>query len=203
MRKMLILIAMLTLMEPTYSAMKPMTNKPTKNMFYVFKDRGNRDNSFIPSGWMGSFKSLKINPGIIVEPGNPTNTCLKITYSKGDEDTRWAGIYWQIPINNWGDKRGGYDLSNYNKLTFKARGEKGGEYIGKFCMGGISAKTEEGDSDGEEIDNIELTKDWKEYTIPLVSRDLTHIIGGFCWAADLDSNPDGMVFYLDDIKYSK
>lgn len=31
--------------------------------------------------------------------------------------------------------------------------------------------------------------------------DLSHLIGGFFWAASKDDNPNGATFYLDDIKY--
>ena len=41
----------------------------------------------------------------------------------------------------------------------------------------------------------------KEYTIDLKDRDLSYISGGFCWATNLNNNPDGAVFYLDDIRY--
>ena len=46
-----------------------------------------------------------------------------------------------------------------------------------------------------------LTQEWKQYEIDLSGKDLSYISGGFCWATNLDVNPDGVVFYLDDIKY--
>mgnify|MGYP001585473654 CR=1 FL=1 len=46
-----------------------------------------------------------------------------------------------------------------------------------------------------------LTKDWKDYEIDLTGLDLSYIIGGFVWAAKADDNPEGAVFYLDDVAY--
>jgi len=48
-----------------------------------------------------------------------------------------------------------------------------------------------------------LTKSWQEFTIDLNGSDLKRIIGGFCWVTKWDTNPEGVVFYLDDIHYEK
>ena len=37
----------------------------------------------------------------------------------------------------------------------------------------------------------------------MASKDLSHVIGGFGWAANSDNNPNGATFYLDDIQYNK
>ena len=46
-----------------------------------------------------------------------------------------------------------------------------------------------------------LTQEWKQYTIDLRGKDLSYMIGGFCWATNADVNPEGATFYLDEIKY--
>ena len=46
-----------------------------------------------------------------------------------------------------------------------------------------------------------LTTDWQQFTIDLEGKDLSSISGGFCWATNLDVNPDGAMFYLDDIRF--
>src|SRR5204863_4901945 len=136
--------------------------------------------------WMGDFGDMKFNPGwpknaqaskkgegkkpTMVAPDQ--DSCIQIIYSaERKQGAGWAGIYWQHPANNWGDKRGGFDLSKYTKLKFMARGEKGKETIDKFFIGGITGQTEEGDSDEASVSPVELTKDWKEYTIDLVGLD--------------------------------
>jgi hypothetical protein len=124
---------------------------------------------------------------------------LKFTYSaKGAQGAGWAGIYWQHPPNNWGSKPGGFDLSKFKRLTFRARGAKGGEKV-EFKMGGITG--DQGDSDSASAGPQVLTKQWKTYTIDLAGKNLTHIIGGFCWVASRDDNPQGFTIYLDDVRY--
>ena len=66
-------------------------------------------------------------------------------------------------------------------------------------MGGITGDF--GDSDSAGIGPVVLTNDWQQYTIDLAGKDLSSISGGFCWATNLDVNPEGALFYLDEIKY--
>jgi hypothetical protein len=170
-----------------------------KDFFYVYSDQRKSGNHFIPSGWMGDFNDIHFNDASTVSP-HSGNTCIKIAYSpQSSQGSGWAGMYWQTPANNWGDKAGGYDLRGRRRLTFWARGAKGGEVISEFKMGGIGG--EKGDSDSASTGSIVLTKQWQKYTIGLADKDLSHIIGGFCWSAKRDSNPNGMTFYLDDIRY--
>ena len=130
------------------------------------------------------------------------NSCMKIKYNaRGAQGAGWAGIFWQNPANNWGSQMGGYDLSGYNKLTFWARGEKGGEIIAEFKVGGISGTYS--DSDSTSIGPITLTKDWKKYEIDLKGLDLSYISGGFAYTASSKDNPQGFIFYLDDIKFEQ
>ena len=131
------------------------------------------------------------------------DTCMRVEY-KNDSGTRWAGIYWQNPANNWGTIPGvGFDLQGADKITFWARGDKGGEIITEFKIGGI-ASGEHIDSDSASIGPVQLTKEWTKYEIDLRGRDLSYIIGGFCWATNIDVNdPEGIVFYLDELKYVK
>lgn len=165
--------------------------------FAIFVDQGSRENHFAPSGWMGDYGDIKINPGSTENPKNG-KTCFKITYSgKMTQNAGWAGIFWQQPANNWGDRKGGFNLTGATKLTFWARGEKGGEKISEFKMGGITG--EYPDSDSEAIGPVELSNQWQKYTINLKDKDLSHIIGGFCWSASRDDNPNGFVIYLDDV----
>jgi hypothetical protein len=42
---------------------------------------------------------------------------------------QWGGVVWQHPANDWGDANGGFNLTGAKKLTFWARGEKGGEKV--------------------------------------------------------------------------
>ncbi|MCM8812828.1 MAG: hypothetical protein NC924_02685 [Candidatus Omnitrophica bacterium] len=169
--------------------------------FYVYKDARNRSNHYIPSGWMGDYGDLKIKDSFKDNPQSGT-TCIEWTYSaEGKQGANWAGVFWQNPANNWGDKNGGFDLRGAKKLTFWARGAKGDERLLEVKVGGITGNYSDSDSVG--IGPIDLTTDWKQYEIDLSQADLSYIIGGFCWATNADSNPDGMVFYLDEIRFEK
>ncbi|MFC1804792.1 hypothetical protein ACFLZ3_03075 [Candidatus Omnitrophota bacterium] len=167
--------------------------------FVIYTDRGARGNHYIPSGWMGDYGDLKIHDQSTDNP-HSGSTCIQFVYSgKRSQNKGWSGLYWQYPANNWGSKKGGFDLTGMTKLTFWARGEKGGEIIQKFSVGGIKGTYP--DSASVEIGPIELTDAWQEYTINLAGKDLSYINGGFNWVATADSNLEGATFYLDDIKF--
>jgi hypothetical protein len=186
--------------DPDLTAEDDSTNFP----FYVYADSSSLDNHFIPSGWMPATaaKDVQLNTNWKNLPFSG-NTCVRVAY-ENNSGTRWAGIYWQQPANNWGTvPEAGYDLQGAQKLTFWARGDQGGEVIYEFKMGGLSSG-QDPDSDSASIGPIELSKEWEKYEIDLRGRDLSYVIGGFAWATNIDVNdPDGIVFYIDEIKYEK
>jgi len=181
------------------TTLKPQV-KTTQNVpFYIYADRTSLGNHFIPSGWMGDYADIKLDQASTEDP-YLGESCIKIVYSgKCSQGARWAGIYWQHPANNWGQVDAGYDLSRATKLTFWAKGTTGNERIEEFKIGGFSGEYSDSDSAG--IGPVLLTKEWKQYTIDLRGKDLSSIIGGFCWATNVDVNPEGAIFYLDEIKY--
>jgi hypothetical protein len=138
------------------------------NTFYVYHDKGDKLNHFIPSGWMGDYGDLKINDANTGDP-KEGKTSIKITYSgEAKQGANWAGIYWQQPANNWGAKAGGFDLSGYKRVTFWAKGvrkDKKPVNISEFKIGGITG--EYSDSDVSNIGPVELTDKWKQYSINL------------------------------------
>jgi hypothetical protein len=173
--------------------------------FYVYADAGSLDNHFIPSGWMpnaATGKDIKLDQNWKNMPFSGDSS-IRIEY-KDVSGNKWAGIYWQNPANNWGTvPKKGYNLQGATKLTFWARGDKGGEIINEFKVGGIT-NGDYPDSDSASIVSVQLTNEWKKYEIDLRGKDLSYIIGGFCWATNLEVNdPNGIVFYIDDIKYEK
>jgi hypothetical protein len=180
-------------------AIKPEGKKQESMPFYVYADSRSIGNHFIPSGWMGDYGDIKYD-GVSKEDPYLGDTCIKIIYSgKATQGARWAGIFWQNPANNWGNVDNGYDLSKAAKLTFWARGEKGGERIEEFKVGGMMG--EFSDSDSAVIGPVILNKEWTQYTIDLKGKDMSYIIAGFCWSTNVDVNPEGATFYLDEIKY--
>lgn len=172
--------------------------------FYVYAESGSLDNNFIPSGWMPATAAsdLKLDTKWKDNPYSG-DSCIRVEY-RNNSGTRWAGIAWQEPANNWGTvPNAGYDLRGAERLTFWARGEKGGEVIFEFKMGGLVSGPNP-DSDSASIGPITLSQDWEKYEIDLRGRDLSYVIGGFAWATNIDVNdPEGIVFYLDEIRYEK
>jgi hypothetical protein len=184
-----------------FSAVQLMAQEDTSYFepFNVYTDKATRGNHYIPSGYMGDYGDVSVIDGWEEDPYSG-KTCIKVIYKPDmSQGARWAGVQWQYPPNNWGEKKGGFDLTGAKKLTFWARGEKGGERIEEFKVGGISGSYP--DSDSAVIGPIVLTQDWQQYAIDLGGKDLSYISGGFCWATNLDVNPDGCVFYLDEIRY--
>jgi hypothetical protein len=186
------------------TAMKPEVKKQEAMPFYVYSDSRSPKNHFVPSGWMpglGTDKDIKYE-GSCKEDPYLGDTCIKIQY-KDVSGNRWGGIYWlhpSTPVNDWGKYDVGYDLSKATKFTFWARGEKGGERIETFKVGGVTAGPYS-DSDGAEIGPIILNKVWTQYTVDLRGKDMSYINGGFCWSTNIDVNPEGVTFYLDEMKY--
>jgi hypothetical protein len=127
--------------------------------------------------------------------------CIKILYTPGHEK-KWAGVYWQNKADNWGDLPGeDFSKSGYKRVTFSARGEKGVEIV-EFKAGGINTPGKSNrDSFEVSTGKIYLEKDWKQYSIDLHGKNLSSVIGGFSWVASQSANPNGLAFYLDDIRY--
>ncbi|NQT95790.1 MAG: FecR domain-containing protein [Candidatus Omnitrophica bacterium] len=168
--------------------------------FYVFLDEGSTLNHYTPSGWVGDYDAIRR----VSSEDNPYSgkSCLKFRYTgRTPQGAGWGGVYWLNPVNNWGDVEGGFNLEGSMKLTFYARGEKGGEVIVRFGVGGVGGQFP--DSSKSEIGPITLQREWRRYTIDLAEKDLSHMSGGFYWMTDKTSNPDGAIFYIDDIKYEE
>ena len=168
--------------------------------FPVYTEISSSNNHFVPSGWMGDYGDIVINESCSENP-HRGESCIKIIYTaKATQGNRWAGIYWQNPANNWGMINGGFDLSGATKLTFWAKGAKGGERV-EFKVGGISGKYSDSLQPPVSTGIIVLTNEWTPYNIDLEGKDLSYISGGFCWVTSMRDNPEGCEIYLDDIKF--
>ena len=156
--------------------------------------------AYYPSGWMGDWGDITLDDSYTDNPHSDP-ICIKIIYSAAkSQGEGWAGIYWQHPDSNWGDKIGGYDLTGATKLTFWARGEKSGEKA-EFKVGGITGKYPDSLRPPASTGVVILSDNWQQYTLDLTGKDLSHIIGGFVWVTTKSQNPYGCTIYLDDIRY--
>jgi hypothetical protein len=156
--------------------------------------------AFISSGYMGDVENVTMkrivgNKQRIKGANNPYTM---VSYRPGPK--KHAGVYWQSPADNWGDKPG-HRIKGASKIVFWAAGEKGGEIV-EFKAGGIrnSGKRFQ---DSFEVSSgpVTLTKEWKKFEISLKSQNLSSVLGGFAWVATTDDNPSGLTFYLDSIRY--
>jgi len=146
-------------------------------------------------------------------------TCIKCAFkSKG---ANWGGWFFlngalrskgASPELNWGDvPNAGVDLQGSTRLTFWARGEKGGERVKFFAFGlgrsayGGKASTPYPDSSAQRSTGfVTLSRDWQSFTVDTSGTDLTNVLLGFAWQtkATINDHKD-ITFYLDDIAYDK
>lgn len=152
---------------------------------------------FAASGYMGDTSNLRVMGGYtnVLQEGIP---CIKVVYLATGLGG-WAGLVWQNPPDNWGDKpRGGYNLLNAKKVEFSARGAEGGEVV-EFKIGGAGG--EYPDSATVSSGPITLKKEWVRYVLDLGGADLRYISTGFGFVVTELDNPKGCTFYLDNIGY--
>ena len=183
------------------TAVKPQGQGPAFEPFFVYQDKSSK-NRYTPSGYMPTGDCLSLDDAWQhdVKDGK---TCIRVVYdiACSREGRKWAGIYWQNPPDNWGTRKGGYNLTGAARLVFWAKGEMGGERIEEFRIGGLGASQLYPDSDTAVIGPVILSKEWKEYIIDLRGKDLSYISGGFAWVTNVDANPHHCTFYLDNIRF--
>ena len=161
---------------------------------FALYDEAGGDSPFIPSGYMGNNGAIKMDANYETNP-HSGKTCIKVDYTAPNN---WGGVVWQSPANDWGEQPGGLNFTGAKKLTFWARGEKGGESV-NFSVGIIGKDKPFFDTASAKLDRQTLSTDWKQYTIDLAGLDLSRIKSGFVWT--LGANGAPVTFYLDDIKY--
>lgn len=152
--------------------------------------------TFIPSGWMGDAKSIKLDPASMARPQTgATSLRCEFTAVSG-----WGGVAWQHPAQDWGDRRGGFDLTGAKRVVFYARGEVGGEEV-SFGFGLIRSEKRFFDTAKRSLDKVKLTREWQRFEIPCdnlqPTENLSRIKTGFVWTVASPGHP--VVFYLDNI----
>jgi len=110
--------------------------------FYVYSDADSAGNHFHVRGRMGDGE---VPP---MQEDFSAGLCRNLTCIRAEFDpskASWGGWYFlngvlspedRAPRLNWGEEPGaGIDLSGATRLTFLARGERGGEQVEFFCAG--------------------------------------------------------------------
>jgi len=202
-------------LEGDPGAPTPTPTPETPYTFDVYRDKDIAGNHYVPSGWMGDTGDIILDECWREDTHTGSTTAIRVEYTaEGEEPYEcgglspcgWAGVYWQDPAKNWGDRPGGYDLTDARALTFWAKGREGGEKI-YFKVGGIGcglAPYPDSLCPVRVFDPAPtiLTTTWTVYTVPLsTDLDLSGLVGGFLWTASKAENPNGAAFYLDDIQY--
>lgn len=154
----------------------------THRYLYVYLDSGSSLNGYHESGWMGDYGDIHFDIADTSSPHGGT-TAIRVTYSAAaSQSQQWAGIYWQAPAYNWGDRIGGYDLTGAARLTLWAKGAVGGEKI-EFLVGGTTGLYNDSVQSARKTGVLTLTPNWQHYTIDLAGADLSRVSGGFAWIA--------------------
>ena len=166
---------------------------PAELPLVVF-DEADTPQRYIPAGWMGDTKSIRVEPAHRDNP-KQGEICMRCDFTSGEG---WGGVVWQSPANDWGDRAGGYDLSGAKTLSFWARGEKGGETL-SCSFGIIGADKPFHDTATGALEKITLTTEWQEFKIPVAGKDLSRIKSAFSWSIAGSGAPS--TFYLDAIRW--
>ena len=160
----------------------------------LYNDGGRDKPPYVPTGWMGNAKVMKLDEVCTTKP-HSGKTCLRFDFNASDG---WGGIVWQSPPNDWGDKPGGWDLTGARHLTFWARGEKGGEVAG-FQLGILGGDKKYSDSGSAKLENVRLTTEWQQFRIDVSDKKLNRIKTRF--VINVASSGSPLTIYLDDIQY--
>lgn len=158
---------------------------------------------FISSGWMGDGESgsefLSLDPALD-DDSSEGPIAFKMVYRSGGPQ-KWAGIYWQNRPNNWGEYAG-EDLSDFQCLTFRAKGISGREVV-EFKSGGIEALGREfRDSFEVTTGRVTLSTDWKSFSLDLSDSDLSSVIGGFAVILTAQPGRSEIGLVVDDVIFT-
>lgn len=171
------------------------------------------DTVFVSSGFMGDGATAGTIAMVPAKTGDSTDcmgmrssttaagSCHVINYTPpASMGMGWGGVYWQYPANNWGTKPGFALPAGAKKVTFQARGAKGGEKV-QFLAGGIvNAGSMYTDSIKATV-TVTLTSSWAPYEIDLTGQSYTQVLGGFGWTMAATDAGAAATFYVDDIEW--
>jgi exo-beta-1,3-glucanase (GH17 family) len=159
--------------------------------FYVYQDNSDLPYSF--SAYMGNYQNVEVDLGHteIVKSGE---NAIKISYKS---KTGWYGLGFVDPANDWGDILGGYDIRGATAFSFWAKASYD-NLKAKIGFGLIEGDKPYPDSEIELIE-VELTRDWKKYSISTKRADLICIRSGFV----IFTSGEGLTheIYIDDIVF--
>ncbi|HEX6836554.1 MAG TPA: hypothetical protein VF334_08265 [Polyangia bacterium] len=171
------------------------------------------DTVFVSSGFMGDGSTAGTIAMVPAKTGDSTDcngmrasssaagSCHAVTYTPpASGGMGWGGVFWQYPANNWGMKAGYALPAGAKKVTFQARGQKGGEKV-TFLAGGIQGAGNPYTDSVKATVTVTLTNTWMPYSIDLSGQSYSQVLGGFGWTmVATDAGARG-AFFVDDIEW--
>ncbi len=204
--------------EKAIQALKNTLEEERRNI-YVYRDFGDTENHYTQKALMAGMdislvRDMNENWQKNPYSGSSCIRCEQIT-REGD----WGGWLFlngylpegsNVPELNDGTVDGqGLDLSGAERLTFFARGEKGGEQVEFFTCGfgynsewNVQVVPFPDSSMKRSTGVVTLTREWTQFSIDLSSADMSSIVCGFGYV--LKGNAPGdreKVWYLDEIRF--
>lgn len=162
---------------------------------------------FIPSGYMGDAANKNCD-GVLkmsndTAHGRDGGVAERWEYRPSFGVEGWVAVSYQSPANNWGDDPGvNLQDKGFTKLTFWARGENGGERVTFKALGGTKEGAANPASAKEiTLGTVKLTTEYRQITIELDNADLSNCPTALITALNSQLDPDGAVFYIQDIKF--
>lgn len=156
-----------------------------------------------PAGARGNCFAFSYDPSLMTTVTPPVEPVL------------WAGLYWQYPVNNWGDEPGLPLPAGLTKVTFQAAAA-GANETAEFAAGGVGypPSSDPNVPDRPHDDSfrapsggslrVGLNEQWTKLEIPLGATP-SELIGAFTFSlsypdADLASATT-KTLYIDDLYY--
>ena len=189
----------------------------------VYDDVSSGGNHFVAFGQIPDQNAPVTVNGSSTESPHSGATCIQFTFINSGASTGKSGGWYMLngqlsgqnptPMPVFGTVADdGVNLTGATSLTFFARGQTGGENI-QFFVAGVGRDPASGTPKTGYVPDstprippintlVTLTTNWQLYTIDLTGVDMSYIQGGFAWFADAVNNPNGAVFYVDDIQYN-
>jgi len=164
---------------------------------YIEPNAGGNHGS--PSGWWNGTANMTVETSWTELPHSGP-ACIRVAWDgrPGQDGGLWNGFHFQAKEGDW-TCASCYDLSGATRLCFRARTDDPGLKI--QVVAGYSRA-----QGCPEIVNAwvgPLDREWREFCIDLAGKDLACVAGlaGFGFNDRNDPDPNGCVFYIDDIRY--
>jgi len=156
---------------------------------------------FSPDGFFGDGETrgqLDLVKSCEARAPGAQGDCYTITYHPGVK--RFAGIFWQHPHNNWGDRTGHRVAPGATKVTLQARG-KAGQLI-SVGAGQRDSQPMHDDFQLEEVP-VSLTEGWTRHEIPFQGMTYAGVIGAFLVSLKAGDGDEPITFALDDLRWER